>query len=870
MRIIAVLAIVASLVTFLACLGVIADLGHPAELTATGGAGIALLLSMLLTVGVFRRQTYSGSVLRNLPAGRESTLADAFEPAKREEVEELQSELERHKKLERELIAARQQAEAAMMAKGEFLATMSHEIRTPLNGIIPMLDLLLSTQMSVDQREYLQIAYTSSKQLLSIVDDILDFSKLEANKLELETVGINLKELLDGVTRLMEKSAEAKSLQFYTKIAPDVRLTVRGDPVRLRQILTNLVSNAIKFTDNGEVSVHLSRVGETRTRFTLRFEVRDTGIGISRANTAKLFQAFSQADASTTRTFGGTGLGLAICKRIVDLMGGKIGVDSTPGKGSTFWFEVPIDKALGDIQGVRPTDPNSTRLLLVTTNQNVGRRFAQIMPQWGVSFAHASNTQDALTKLRGVSLRAGQRGFTAILVDGGSIPSTLLALHRTLSRDPDVRDIPRIYLRAEEPLPAEIEQAPGFYVVNRESSDHELKNQVFRILDELSEPEDVPEPRPLFSQPEPEPEEQQEPAPTMVPPSPAMSQSAPPVVPQPVPAQAPAVGAAPAPAATSPVSGSHVLLVEDNPVNRQVAQRLLTLAGLTFDTAENGKEALDLLSSGVHYAAVLMDCQMPVMDGYSATRAWRERETTIGKPRLPIIAMTANAMIGDREKCLAAGMDDYLSKPLNRALLETTLQRWIEATSPRNPPVAAAPKLVAPPPVAAPAPAPVVAPRPVPPPVQAPVAPAPVAPRAPTLPPQPQPTQPPRPAPAPAPAPAPQESSTPAIDATVIEDLRDIMGSEFVSLVRVFLDDAPKAINKLTALANAGETATMAAPAHTLKSTSANLGAMALSAVARGIEQTARQNMLTNPVERVAQLDAEFRRAEIELRRFLR
>ncbi len=812
MHILAILAILASFVTLVASLGVVADFGNLAEFTAVGGAAIALLLSILLAIGAFRRRRRA----QDFALFQESVPAQA--EAKNEDTAELKSELDRYKKLERELTAARQQAEAATMAKGEFLATMSHEIRTPLNGIIPMLDLLLSTPLSVDQREYLQLAFTSSKQLLSIVDDILDFSKLEANKLELETVGVNLKELLDGVVRLMEKAAAAKELNLYTRVAPDVRLAVRGDPVRLRQVLTNLVSNAIKFTEHGEVGVHLSRIGETRTRFTLRFEVRDTGIGISRAAAAKLFQAFSQADASTTRTFGGTGLGLAICKRIVDLMGGKIGVESTPGKGSTFWFEVPIDKALGDIQGVRHTDPSSTRILLVTTNQPVARRFAQALPQWGVSFAHAGNPQDAATKLRAASARAGLRGFSAILIDGGSISSTLLAMHRNLVRDQDLRDIPRIYLRAEEPLPPEIEQAPGFNVVNRELSDHELQTRVFRILDSLDDPEEIAAPVPAAPEPPPEPESP--------PPEPVAAPALP---------QRPALASppAPAPVVSAPASASsanrHVLLVEDNPVNRQVAQRLLSLAGLSFDAAENGKEALDLLNSGVHYAAVLMDCQMPVMDGYSATRAWRETEAAQRRPRLAIIAMTANAMIGDREKCLAAGMDDYLSKPLNRGLMESTLQRWIAAAAP---PVAAPPR-----PTLAAVP---MAPRAAPAVARAPAATAPVAP------------------------------ATPAIDTGVVDDLREIMGAEFASLVTVFLDDAPRAIAKLAASAAAGDTAAMAAPAHTLKSTSANLGAMALSAAARHIEQSARQNQLRDPVERVAVLDAEFRRAQAELQRYLR
>ena len=724
---------------------------------------------------------------------------------------DLLAELERYKALEQQLTAAKQEAEAATMAKGEFLATMSHEIRTPLNGVIPLLDLLLSTPLTPDQRDYLETAYGSSRELLRIVDDILDYSKLDASKLQLETVGINLRELTTGVLRLMEKSAEAKGLRLGLAIDPSVRLAARGDPVRLRQVLTNLVSNAIKFTERGNVSVHLSRIGETRTRNQVRFEVRDTGVGISAEAAAHLFQPFSQADASTTRTFGGTGLGLAICKRIVTLMGGRIGVDSTPGRGSTFWFEVALDKALGDIEGRSPGDgTGNTRVLLVTANASQHRRFSLALPQWGMALVHVANTQDALARIRSLAQKPGQRGFDIVLVDLASIPTTALALHRALARDTRPDQVLRVYLRTEDALPAELESTPGFHMLTRDTADSELRARLTALMDAQR---DAPDHAPVADMPAQAPgASARAPEPTSPPPAPAFEPLLP-AAPEPAPVAASAI-AAPASPSSVPAPGDRVLLVEDNPVNRQVAQRLLSLAGIAFDSAENGKEALDKMNAEA-YVAVLMDCQMPIMDGYTATRQRRQHEQANALPRLPIIAMTANAMLGDREKCLDAGMDDYLSKPLNRALLESTLRNWMGAR-PAEPQPAAAP---APPP---PRPRTVVAPV--------------------------------------------VTSTAPAIDQSILSELREVMGAEFVSLVRVFLDDAPLAIERIQALAAQDDIAAIAAPAHTLKSTSANLGALTLSAQARALEQESRQGTLTDAANRAAALAGEFERVAVALR----
>ncbi len=833
----------------LAVLAGLAGMGLPEH-------GVVLALTGAIAAGI--------ALVATLLDGRQATPEPAFDaapepvtpvtaPAVAPE-QDLLAEIERHKALEQQLLVAKQEAEAATMAKGEFLATMSHEIRTPLNGIIPLLDLVLGTDLAPDQREYLGTAFGSARELLRIVDDILDYSKLDAQKLQLENVGINLRELTSNVTRLMEKSAEAKGLRLEVVIDPTVRLAVRGDPVRLRQVLTNLISNAIKFTERGSITLQISRIGETRTRNQLRFEVRDTGIGIAPEAAAHLFQAFVQADTSTTRTFGGTGLGLAICKRIVSLMDGRIGVDSTPGKGSTFWFEIPLDKALGDIEGRSPVASSELRALLVTANGQQQRRFSAALRNWGMNFVHVSNTQEALARLR-AQKRPGQRDFDLILVDAASIPTTLVALHRTLMRETRAEDSLRVYLQGEDVLPAELESAAGFQILRRDSADSELRSRLMTLLDTPAEarptsgatraPESAPPPE-ATPAPRPAPAARVHPAKPAAAPRPVTpAQPLAPVIPLAVPAAAVSalveatVPPPTAPVATPAASGSTVaagaqsgpvLLVEDNPVNRQVAQRLLSLAGITFDSAENGKEALDKMNAG-DYAVVLMDCQMPIMDGYTSTRRRRQHEAENGLARTPIVAMTANAMLGDREKCLESGMDDYMSKPLNRTLLESTLRTWM-ATRPTTPP--------APAPIAVAAPARPAPPSPPTAPVAAPVASAPAAPGV---------------------------GTGHPLDLNVLRELREIMGSEFISLVQVFLEDAPHALERIRKFAAEQNLAAIAAPAHTLKSTSANLGALVLSAQAKAMELDSRQNTLRAASARAAALSAEFERVAAALRR---
>ena len=694
----------------------------------------------------------------------------------------MQAELEKLRSVQNELMRAKQDAEAAMMAKAEFLATMSHEIRTPLNGIIPLLDIVLSTKLTPDQQDYLQTAYKSSRELLRIVDDILDYSKMEANKLELETTGINLRDLLDAVHRLLVKNAEAKGLAFNVTIDPAVRIAVRGDPTRLRQVLTNLVSNAIKFTERGSVTIHLSKHKETRTHYEYLFAVKDTGIGIAPETVNKLFQAFTQADASTTRFHGGTGLGLAICQRIVELMQGKIGVRSEVGKGSMFWFSLPLLKALGDTTAVR-RDLHGARALVMANDAATMRRLSSYFGSWGATFQQAAAAADALSKLRSAASMGESWAYDFLILDTSAIPpAAAMTLLRNINREPLLERVRCVFLLGDEPTPAELSADARALAVPRQSSEGELRNALLKLLG-------VGEQAVAIANPLPE-------------------------APPPVQVEEP-------PEATRPIAG-HVLLVEDNPVNRQVAQRLLMLMGISYGGAFNGKEALEQLDKD-SYDVVLMDCQMPIMDGYTAVRILRQNEEASGK-HMPVIAMTANAMAGDREKCLRAGMDDYMSKPLNRALMEQTLRKWLPAgaksrgetaaAKPTVAPILAAPAKSAAPPVAAP--------------------------------------------------------SGAVLDTEVIRDLLDVMGDEFTDLVRVYLEDTPKSLASLEQAAARGDIEGLIAPSHSLKSTSANLGALSLSELAKRLEHGARSATLSAeaPVI-VAEIQRTFVRVQQELNALL-
>jgi signal transduction histidine kinase/CheY-like chemotaxis protein len=723
-------------------------------LGAAGGASLALVVEQFGVQGPWQMialvlallALFATVTLAFAVHGRERQLQVQQEQGRRsaEEISALQKEIDRHTQLEVELTRAKQAAESAVMAKGEFLATMSHEIRTPLNGIIPMLDLLSSSRLAMDQQEILRTATASAQQLLRIVDDILDYSKLEADRLELETTGFNLRDLLHSVITLMERPAEAKNLHLTLFIDSSVRLPVRGDPVRLRQILSNLISNAIKFTERGSVTVNVRRIGETPAQHQLRFEVQDTGIGIDAATRDRLFQPFSQADASTTRLYGGTGLGLVISQRIVSLMGGRIGVESQPGMGSTFWFEIPLLKVAGDMPS-QQEDLHGGRVLLITTDQRLRMRLTMLLPNWGLRVTTVENTHDALERLRQARAQGEPWVYSVVLADLSSIRSTALSLARNMERRAQYGDARLVYLRGDDVTSLELPLSAT--IVPRNVEDADLRAALSASGVSWSHHEAHPEP-------------------------------------------------APRPPRAMPQRKTRVLLVEDNPVNLMVAQRLLQVLGVDCDAAGNGQAALEKLDGG-DYDLVLMDCQMPVLDGYAATRRWREIEQERGaERRLPIVAMTANAMAGDRQKCLDAGMDDYLAKPVTRAELEQCVARWKGSN------------------LAVPD----------------------------TLP----------------PAAQLAERSPPVLDGGVLGELREVLGAEVDRIVAVYLEDAPRLIAQLERAAASNDPIALRVAAHTLKSSSANVGATTLADAARDLEHGARDGTLANPGTAVARIVGEF------------
>ena len=526
-----------------------------------------------------------------------------------------------------ELADARDKAESAVKAKSIFLAAMSHEIRTPLNGVLGMTTMLSETELSAEQQDYLRTIRSSGSALLAVINDILDFSKIEAGHMELEETDFDLAFVIEESLDVLAEEADRKGVELAASVEVGVPAWVRGDSGRLRQVLLNLLSNAVKFTHQGEIILTVAKLDCAGPEFMLRFSVSDTGIGMSAEVCSRMFSAFSQADASTTRRFGGTGLGLAISKQLVELMGGQIGVESQEGMGSTFWFQISLPPTSGMANQLSSGQLSRKRILVADDNATNLRIVQHQLESVGIEVVCATNGFQALSAL--LDSEKSGRTIDLALLDFQMPRMDGLMLTRAIRAQPAFKRLPIVLLTsvtqreyAQEAKELDIQ---GYLV-------KPIRNaQLIEVIRSLLGPVRKIADRPAAA----------------------------------VPATA---------EVTTPNHGCRLLLAEDNPVNQKVGVLMLKRLGYQVDIVGNGREAVEAFQK-FPYPAILLDCQMPEMDGFEATKAIRLLEGS--KRRVAIIALTANALAGEREHCIDAGMDDYLSKPINMKSLGEKLASWL-------------------------------------------------------------------------------------------------------------------------------------------------------------------------------------------------